>query len=152
MFYINFILLFWQECMSTLFEVHTNFICNPIQINDREWLNIKFKTTCNAIFEKNLHERRMFSKNYVWLTENWSWIKSRILMPSALWSPNLDKTLGNISFLQICWFLYSYAIIKLSMLPTSLIPPNFNTAVHEWLCSCNKNEIRSLITCKMWII
>ena len=28
--------LFSQECMSTWFEVHTNVICNPIQINDRE--------------------------------------------------------------------------------------------------------------------
>ena len=39
---------------------------------------------------------------------NWqktqSLIKSRELMPSVLWSPNLDKT-GNISFLKICWYL-----------------------------------------------
>ena len=48
---------FWQECLSTLFEVHTNFICNPTQINDREWLYIKFRKTCNAIFEKKLHRR-----------------------------------------------------------------------------------------------
>ena len=32
----TFILLFWQECMSTLFEVYTRFICNQTQINDRE--------------------------------------------------------------------------------------------------------------------
>ena len=53
----TFILLFWLECMSTLFEVHTNFICNPTQINDREWLYIKFRKTCHAIFEKKLHKR-----------------------------------------------------------------------------------------------
>ena len=32
----TFISPFLAECMSTLFEVHTNLICNPIQINDRE--------------------------------------------------------------------------------------------------------------------
>ena len=56
--FLNFHYPFWQECMSTLFEVHTNFVCNPIQINDREWLHIKFRRTCNAIFEKNLHKSK----------------------------------------------------------------------------------------------
>ena len=39
----TFIPLFWLECASTFFEVHTNFICNPTQIIDREWLYIKFR-------------------------------------------------------------------------------------------------------------
>ena len=51
------ILHFWQEYMSILFEIHTNFICNPIQINDREKLHIKFRTTWNSISEKKFHKR-----------------------------------------------------------------------------------------------
>ena len=41
-FSVNFHCRFWQECISTLFGVHTNFICNPVhvQINDRERLHI----------------------------------------------------------------------------------------------------------------
>ena len=64
---------------------------------------MNFKQSRNAFLPKK--GERKFWKNYVWLTENWSWIKSRVLMPSILWNPNLDKILGNISFLQVCWVL-----------------------------------------------
>ena len=56
-----------------------------------------------------------FEENYVRLTENWSWIKSIVLVPSIPWNPNLDKTVGNISFLQISsFFIHMHSFFNLT--------------------------------------
>ena len=61
-----------------------------------------FKQSRHASVPKKENES---SGNDAWLPEKWSCTKSRVLIPSILWSPNLDETLGNIVFLQICQIL-----------------------------------------------
>ena len=85
MFFLNFICNYSLSlfCIWSLYELQMKYTCIPAK--KAEW---------------------KFWKKYVWLTENWNWIKSEVLMPSIIhvWIPNLDKTLKNVSFLQICWF------------------------------------------------
>ena len=51
----TFILLFWQECMSTLYKLHMQSYTNQWQ----RMIACKVQKTCNAIFEKELHKRKM---------------------------------------------------------------------------------------------
>ena len=98
--------LFWQECMFTLCEVHTNFICYAVEINVREWLHIKFRKTCNAIFEKKLHKRRMKVLEKLCLIHRKLKLdKIKGTNAQHTMRPKFRENIRNISFLQICWFL-----------------------------------------------
>ena len=90
-FSVNFHCPFWQKCISTLFGVHTNFICNPthVQINDRERLHVQFRKTCNAIFEKKLHKRRTKALEKLCLID-------KILMLDQIKNTNVERTMKSI--------------------------------------------------------
>ena len=118
----TFIHFFWQECMSTLFEVHTNFICNVIQSNERERLNIKFRQTCNAIFEKKLHKGIMKVLEKLCLI-NRKLKLDKVNSTNAQCSIKPKFGLNNKKYLISLNMLMfdSYATIKLSMQSTWLI-------------------------------
>ena len=84
-----------------------------------------FRTTYYAIFQKKIPPKSFwkFCRNYGQLTENWSWIKWRVLVVSI--SSHFKKWYNSRKYLisSIMFIFDWYAFIQLPMQSTSLIPP-----------------------------
>ena len=96
---------FFGRNACLLWSSYKLHIWNPVQINNREWLHIKFGKICNAIFEKKLHKK----------------IKSTNIQCTM--KPKFRQNNEKYVISSNMLIFDSYAIIKLSMQSTSVITP-----------------------------